>query len=90
MAKSKLVNANKKIADSVTGGFTKMSDTVTKGFGKVEDSFVDRYLTKDGESVDEAKKRLAKEKDERYAAQEERKQAHLEEVARKREGKIRH
>lgn len=69
MAKSKLVAANEKIADTVTTGFKKMSDGVVRGFDKmsnsevngytkIEDKFVDRYLTKDGESVEEAKKRL--------------------------------
>ena len=47
MAKSKLIQANKKIAEKVTGTFEKM-----------EDAFVDRYLTNDGETVEEAKKRL--------------------------------
>ena len=72
MAKSKLVAANEKIADTVTTGFKKMSDGVVRGFDKmsnsvvnsytkIEDKFVDRYLTKDGESVEEAKKRLKEE-----------------------------
>lgn len=50
MAKSNLVKANKKIEEKVVGGYT-----------KIEDAFVDRYLTKDGESVEEAKQRLKKE-----------------------------
>lgn len=35
-----------------------MSDAVVDGYTKIEDSFVDRYLTKDGESVSEAKARI--------------------------------
>lgn len=35
-----------------------MSDAVVDGYTKIEDGFVDRYLTKDGESVDEAKARI--------------------------------
>ena len=31
------------------------------GYAKVEDAFVDRYLTKDGETVEEAKARLKRE-----------------------------
>lgn len=61
MAKSKLVKANEKIAKNVTSGFQKISDTVVGAYTKIEDRFVDQYLTKDGETVDEAKKRLAQE-----------------------------
>ena len=52
MAKSKLVTTNEKIAEKVVGGYT-----------KVEDAFVERYLTKEGESVEEAKERLKREHD---------------------------
>lgn len=76
VAKSKLVQANEKIAQSVTSGFKKMSDSVVGGFNKIsdgvvkeytkiEDKFVGEYLTQDGESVEEAKKRLRKEQEER-------------------------
>lgn len=58
MAKSKLVKANKKIAEKVTDTFGKIEDTVVGGYTKIEDAFVDRYLTKDGETVEEAKVRL--------------------------------
>ncbi len=47
MAKSKLVKVNEKIAEEVVGGFNKMVD-----------KFVDNFLTKEGESVEEARKRL--------------------------------
>ena len=72
MAKSKLAKVNEKIAEGVTTGFKKISDgvvdgyknienAVTEGYTKIEDKFVDAYLTKDGETVDEAKKRLKNE-----------------------------
>ena len=61
MAKSKIVKMNKKIAEGVTNGFQKISDTVVGGYTKIEDKFVDLYLTKDGESIEEAKGRLKKE-----------------------------
>ena len=72
MAKSKLVKANEKIAEGVTTGFKKMSDGVTSGFKKmsdgvvegytkIEDKFVDQFLTKDGETVSDAKARLKEE-----------------------------
>lgn len=72
MAKSKLVAANKKIEKAVVGGYKKIEDGVVGGYKKIEngvvggfnkmtDKFVDNYLTADGESVEEAKKRLSAE-----------------------------
>ena len=72
MAKSKLVQVNEKIAESVTSGYKKIEDGVVGGYKKIEegvvggfnkmtDKFVDNYLTKEGETVEEAKARLAKE-----------------------------
>ena len=69
MAKSKLVKANEEIAEkvaggykaveeSVVGGYKKVEETVVCGYQKIEDAFVDRYLTRDGESVEDAKVRL--------------------------------
>lgn len=63
MAKSKLVKANEVIADKVTTGFQKISDTVVGGYTKIEDKFVEHYLVKDGETMEEAKKRLKQEQD---------------------------
>lgn len=72
MAKSKLVQANEKIAEAVVEGYKKIEDGVVEGykkieegvvggFGKITDKFVDQFLTKEGESVEDAKKRLADE-----------------------------
>lgn len=58
MAKSKIVKANEKIAEAVVGGYKKIEDTVVGGYRKIENAFVDRYLTHDGESVEDARKRL--------------------------------
>lgn len=85
MAKSKLVKANEKIAEGVVGGYKKIEEGVVGGYKKIEeeavggfnkiaDKFVDNFLTKDGESVEEAKERLASEQKER----ESRKRAGLE------------
>ena len=60
MAKSKIIKIGKKISDSVTEGYKKIEDGVVKGYTKIEDKFVDMYLTRDGETVEEAKKRLKK------------------------------
>lgn len=58
MAKSKIVQANEKIAETVVGAYEKIEGAVVGGYAKVEDAFVDRYLTRDGETVEEAKARL--------------------------------
>lgn len=69
MAKSKIVEANKKIEkavtsgfgkieDAVTGGYKKIEDSVVNGYTKIEDSFVERYLIRDGETLEDAKARL--------------------------------
>lgn len=63
MAKSKLVKANKKIEEIVVGGYKAIEETVVGGFTKMSDGFVDQFLTRDGESVEDAKSRLAKEQD---------------------------
>ena len=57
-----VVEGNKKIADGVTEGFQKISDAVAGGYTKIEDRFVDRFLAKEGETVEDAKKRLEEEK----------------------------
>ena len=73
MAKSKIVKANEKIAEAVTDGYKKIEKGVVDGckkieqgvvggFTKIEDKFVDAYLTKDGETVEEAKERLKNQK----------------------------
>lgn len=58
MTKSKLVQANEKIAKNVTETFAKIEDAVVDGYTKIEDAFVDRYLTHEGETVEDAKRRL--------------------------------
>lgn len=60
MARSKFIAANKKIAKGVTEGFAHINHTVVSGYTKIEDAFVDQYLTRDHETVAEAKERLKK------------------------------
>ena len=59
MAKSKLVKANEKIEKTVVSGYKKIENAVVSGYTKIEDKFVDEFLTKDGESVEDAKSSLA-------------------------------
>jgi len=39
-------------------GYKKIEQGVVEGYNKIEDKFVDAYLTKDGETIEEAKARL--------------------------------
>ena len=61
MSESNLKKANEKIAEGVTEGFQKIEEGVVEGFSKITDKFVDKFLTHEGESVEDAKKRLAEE-----------------------------
>ncbi len=72
MAKSKIVEANEKIAekvvegykkieDGVVGGYKKIETGVVEGFGKLEGWFVEHYLKHENETLEEAKARLAAE-----------------------------
>ena len=64
MAKSKFVQANQKIAQTVADGYKKVEDAVVGGYKKIEDRFVDQYLTRNGETVEEAKSCLKEQKTE--------------------------
>ena len=70
MEKSKLVEVNEKIADTVVGGYKKIEegvvggykkieDGVVEGFNKMTDKFVGALFTREGETVEEAKERLS-------------------------------
>ena len=56
---SKFVEANEKIAEKVVEGYKKIETGVVEGFEKVTDKCVEKLFTKEGETVEEAKKRLA-------------------------------
>ena len=69
MAKSKIVEANAKIAESITerykkiepgvvDGYKKIEKGTVDGYAKIEDAFIDRFLTREGETVADARKRL--------------------------------
>ena len=47
--------------EGVTSGFQKIEDSVVGTYKKVEDAFVDKFLAHEGESTEDAKKRLAEE-----------------------------
>lgn len=69
MAKSKPVETNKKIEEAVAGTYKKIENGVVGAYKRVEnnavgayksieDKLADEFLRKDGETIEEAKKRL--------------------------------
>ena len=59
---SKFVEVNENIAEKVVGGYKKIEEGVVEGFGKVTDKCVETLFAKEGESVEDAKKRLSQHK----------------------------
>jgi len=57
-----VVKGYKKIEDGIVGGYKKIETGVVEGFGKVTDKCVEVLFAKDGESVEDAKKRLSGDK----------------------------
>ena len=56
-----VVTGYKKIEDGVVTGYKKIETGAVEGFGKVVDKCVEVLFAKEGETVEEAKKRLNKE-----------------------------
>ncbi len=59
----KVVEGYKKIEDSVVEGYKKVEKGAVSGFNKVTDKCVEKLFAKEGETVEEAKERLAGGKD---------------------------
>ena len=57
-----VVKGYKKIEEGVVEGYKKIENGVVEGFGKVTDKCVEILFAKDGETVEDAKKRLSGEK----------------------------
>lgn len=53
-----VVDGYKKIEKGVVDGYKKMEEGIVDGFEKVSDKCIEVMFSKDGESVEEAKKRL--------------------------------
>lgn len=67
---SKFVEANEKIAEGVVSGYKKIEEGVAsgykkietgvvEGFGNVTDKCIEKLFAKEGETVEDAKKRLS-------------------------------
>ena len=52
-------SAYQKIEDAVVSGYKKIETGVVEGFAKVTDKCVEKLFAKEGESVEDAKKRLS-------------------------------
>ena len=59
MIKSKLMEVNEKIAKRVVGGYKKIEEGAVEMYNKILDKFVECFLTRDREAVEDAKARLA-------------------------------
>jgi len=57
-----VVGGYKKMENAVVGGYKKIEDGVVEGFAKVSDKFVEKLFAHEGESAEDAKKRLLGEK----------------------------
>ncbi|MBE6901327.1 MAG: hypothetical protein E7478_02525 [Ruminococcaceae bacterium] len=57
-----VVKGYKKIEEGVVEGYKKIENGVVDGFGKVTDKCVEKLFAKEGETVEDAKKRLSGEK----------------------------
>ena len=55
-----VVKGYKKIEEGVVGGYKRIETGVVEGFGKVTDICVEKLFAKEGETVEEAKKRLSR------------------------------
>ena len=57
---SGVVGGYKAIENGVVGGYKKIESGAVNTFNKVSDKFIGKFFTHDGETVEEAKKRLSK------------------------------
>lgn len=60
----KVVEGYKKIENGVVESYKKIETGVVDGFNKVSDKCIEKMFAKEGESVEDAKKRLSGEKTE--------------------------
>ena len=58
----KVVDGYKKIENGVVSGYKKIESGAVTGFNKVNDKIIEKVFSKDGESVEDTKKRLSNNK----------------------------
>ena len=59
---AKIADHMEKISGGVVEGYKKIESGVVTGYKKVEDAFVNTFIAKEGESVEDAKKRIEKDR----------------------------
>ena len=59
-----VVTGYKAIESGVVNGYTAIQDGVVEGFTRISDAFVKKFLMREGETLEEAKARIAKEEEE--------------------------
>lgn len=59
---AKFADHMEKIESGVVEGYKKIESGVVTGYKKVEDAFVNTFIAKEGESVEDAKKRIEKDR----------------------------
>ena len=64
-----VVTGYKQIEEGVVTGYKKIESGVVGGFHKMTDKFVGKFLTKEGEALEDAKARIAGDRKAREAAQ---------------------
>ena len=55
-----VVGTYQKIEDGVVSGYKKIEDGAVSGFQKISDKFIQKFFSREGESVEETKKRLSR------------------------------
>ena len=55
-----VVKGYKAIENGVVGGYKKIENGAVEGFNKVSDKFVEKLFAREGETVEQAKERLAR------------------------------
>lgn len=67
-----VVKGYKAIENGVVSGYTAIQDGVVEGFTRISDAFVKKFLMRDGETLEEAKARIASEEEELHRQNQER------------------
>ena len=67
-----VVKGYKAIENGAVSGYTAIQDGVVEGFTRISDAFVKKFLMRDGETLEEAKARIAREEEELHRQNQER------------------
>ena len=65
-----VVGGYKKIEGAVVGGYEKIENGVVAGYKKMEDKFIDLFLAAEGETTEQARERILKQTEQRNGGEE--------------------